>query len=126
MPAAATAHDQPGSGACPEQLDAAPDPARKGGAALTVPRQPPSQDDDGIGFLRHVPSGRPQRKWRYPTRAGERSTGGGHMSLYRELMNGLLRSEERRIGKECVSRVDLGGRGIIKKQKTDRNIIKWL
>src|SRR3546814_4880029 len=91
MPAAATAHDQPGSGACPEQLDAAPDPARKGGAALTVPRQPPSQDDDGIGFLRHVPSGRPQRKWRYPTRAGERSTGGGHMLLYRELMNGLLR-----------------------------------
>src|SRR3546814_18328533 len=27
------------------------------------------------------------------------------------------RSEERRVGKECVSRVDLGGRRIIKKKK---------
>src|SRR3546814_19653750 len=40
------------------------------------------------------------------------------------------RSEERRVGKECVSRVDLGGRRIIKKKKkinkslrrTDTNI----
>src|SRR3546814_18778802 len=29
----------------------------------------------------------------------------------------LHRSEERRVGKECVSRVDLGGRSIIDKQK---------
>src|SRR3546814_1011060 len=29
------------------------------------------------------------------------------------------RSEERRVGKECVRRVDLGGRRIIKKKKTD-------
>src|SRR3546814_19066843 len=29
-----------------------------------------------------------------------------------------LRSEERRVGKECVIRVDLGGRRIIKKKKT--------
>src|SRR3546814_18626995 len=29
-----------------------------------------------------------------------------------------LRSEERRVGKECVRRVDLGGRRIIKKKKT--------
>src|SRR3546814_11682129 len=29
----------------------------------------------------------------------------------------LMRSEERRVGKECVSRVDLGGRRIIKKKK---------
>src|SRR3546814_17579730 len=28
-----------------------------------------------------------------------------------------LRSEERRVGKECVVRVDLGGRRLIKKQK---------
>src|SRR3546814_5753327 len=28
------------------------------------------------------------------------------------------RSEERRVGKECVSRVDLGGRRIIKKKST--------
>src|SRR3546814_11831773 len=28
------------------------------------------------------------------------------------------RPEERRVGKECVSRVDLGGRRIIKKKKT--------
>src|SRR3546814_16900937 len=28
------------------------------------------------------------------------------------------RSEERRVGKECVVRVDLGGRRIIKKKKT--------
>src|SRR3546814_4366558 len=28
------------------------------------------------------------------------------------------RSEERRVGKECVRRVDLGGRRIIKKKKT--------
>src|SRR3546814_15641872 len=33
-----------------------------------------------------------------------------------------LRSEERRVGKECVSRVDLGGRRIIKK-KTKINVI---
>src|SRR3546814_19946792 len=30
----------------------------------------------------------------------------------------VVRSEERRVGKECVSRVDLGGRRIIKKKKT--------
>src|SRR3546814_20704575 len=29
-----------------------------------------------------------------------------------------VRSEERRVGKECVIRVDLGGRRIIKKKKT--------
>src|SRR3546814_11649313 len=29
----------------------------------------------------------------------------------------ILRSEERRVGKECVSRVDLGGRRIIKQKK---------
>src|SRR3546814_2912178 len=29
------------------------------------------------------------------------------------------RSEERRVGKECVIRVDLGGRRIIKKKKKD-------
>src|SRR3546814_15043101 len=28
------------------------------------------------------------------------------------------RSEERRVGKECAVRVDLGGRGFIKKKKT--------
>src|SRR3546814_13239203 len=31
----------------------------------------------------------------------------------------LERSEERRVGKECVRSVDLGGRGIIKKKKKD-------
>src|SRR3546814_19451946 len=30
------------------------------------------------------------------------------------------RSEERRVGKECVSSVDLGGRRIIKKKKTTK------
>src|SRR3546814_15562629 len=30
------------------------------------------------------------------------------------------RSEERRVGKECVVRVDLGGRSIIKKKKPNR------
>src|SRR3546814_16787372 len=34
----------------------------------------------------------------------------------------LARSEERRVGKECVVRVDLGGRRIIKKKK---NIIDY-
>src|SRR3546814_17446631 len=33
----------------------------------------------------------------------------------------LPRSEERRVGKECVSRVDLGGRRIIKKNKAKEN-----
>src|SRR3546814_18478218 len=32
------------------------------------------------------------------------------------------RAEERRVGKECVSRVDLGGRRIIKKKKKRRRI----
>src|SRR3546814_15618221 len=32
-----------------------------------------------------------------------------------------LRSEERRVGKECVIRVDLGGRRIIKKKKERHN-----
>src|SRR3546814_13464044 len=31
------------------------------------------------------------------------------------------RSEERRVGKECVSRVDLGGRRIIKKKNTTQH-----
>src|SRR3546814_14224672 len=31
---------------------------------------------------------------------------------------GQSRSEERRVGKECVVRVDLGGRGNLKKKKT--------
>src|SRR3546814_12323435 len=34
------------------------------------------------------------------------------------LRDGADRSEERRVGKECVSSVDLGGRRIIKKKKT--------
>src|SRR3546814_16870155 len=33
---------------------------------------------------------------------------------------GRPRSEERRVGKECVVRVDLGGRRIIKKKKVTR------
>src|SRR3546814_16859083 len=32
------------------------------------------------------------------------------------------RSEERRVGKECVSRVDLGGRCISKKKKQQRKV----
>src|SRR3546814_17542592 len=32
------------------------------------------------------------------------------------------RSEERRVGKECVVRVDLGGRRIIKKKKEDNRV----
>src|SRR3546814_18097252 len=32
----------------------------------------------------------------------------------------FLRSEERRVGKECVRSVDLGGRRIIKKKKQER------
>src|SRR3546814_16607320 len=34
--------------------------------------------------------------------------------------SGQGRSEERRVGKECVSSVDLGGRRIIKKKNTKR------
>src|SRR3546814_20823754 len=34
------------------------------------------------------------------------------------------RSEERRVGKECVIRVDLGGRRIIKKKKSKKNTQK--
>src|SRR3546814_12704631 len=33
----------------------------------------------------------------------------------------ILRSEERRVGKECVSSGDLGGGGIIKKKKKTKN-----
>src|SRR3546814_13441591 len=33
----------------------------------------------------------------------------------------IPRSEERRVGKECVIRVDIGGRRIIKKKKKDRD-----
>src|SRR3546814_13685374 len=37
------------------------------------------------------------------------------------------RSEERRVGKECVSSVDLGGRGIIKKKKIiQRNLAQQI
>src|SRR3546814_19784999 len=32
-------------------------------------------------------------------------------------VDALMRSEERRVGKECVVRVDFGGRRIIKKKK---------
>src|SRR3546814_11482021 len=32
----------------------------------------------------------------------------------------MLRSEERRVGKECVVRVDLGGRRIIKKKNSKK------
>src|SRR5213076_3515152 len=32
-----------------------------------------------------------------------------------------VRSEERRVGKECTNRVDLGGRRIIKKKKKKKN-----
>src|SRR3546814_13919965 len=34
----------------------------------------------------------------------------------------VIRSEERRVGKECVSRVDLGGRRIIKKKIKKRSM----
>src|SRR3546814_14693532 len=37
-------------------------------------------------------------------------------ALFSYLLGVELRSEERRVGKECVSRVDLGGRRIIKKK----------
>src|SRR3546814_18139081 len=33
-------------------------------------------------------------------------------------VRGVVRSEERRVGKECVCRVDLGGRRIIKKKSS--------
>src|SRR3546814_15891300 len=36
------------------------------------------------------------------------------MKISHPTVFGHARSEERRVGKECVSRVDLGGRGIIK------------
>src|SRR3546814_21115598 len=36
------------------------------------------------------------------------------------------RSEERRVGKECVRRVDLGGRRIIKKKKKQSNRYKHI
>ncbi|HBK47052.1 MAG TPA: hypothetical protein DDZ67_11585, partial [Xanthomonadaceae bacterium] len=36
---------------------------------------------------------------------------------FRDKANGWARSEERRVGKECKSGVDLGGRRIIKKKK---------
>src|SRR3546814_19159363 len=35
---------------------------------------------------------------------------------------GVTRSEERRVGKECVISVDLGGRRIIKKKKNNTHI----
>src|SRR3546814_14630277 len=37
-------------------------------------------------------------------------------SAHRSAVQAQHRSEERRVGKECVSRVDLGGRRIIKKK----------
>src|SRR3546814_20191259 len=39
-------------------------------------------------------------------------------------LGGTIRSEERRVGKECVVRVDLGGRRIIKKKKKETQITK--
>src|SRR3546814_11374060 len=39
--------------------------------------------------------------------------------IYVAIWDGVARSEERRVGKECVVRVDLGGRRIIKKKKTE-------
>src|SRR3546814_14428012 len=39
-----------------------------------------------------------------------------HRDAYLRLLAEFDRSEERRVGKECVVRVDLGGRRIIKKQ----------
>src|SRR3546814_18356488 len=37
----------------------------------------------------------------------------------------VLRSEERRVGKECVVRVDLGGRRIIKKKEINKQVKIW-
>src|SRR3546814_11302245 len=39
-----------------------------------------------------------------------------------EIIREGKRSEERRVGKECVSSVDLGGRRIIKKQQKEMNV----
>src|SRR3546814_13524709 len=36
------------------------------------------------------------------------------------ILEAMKRSEERRVGKECVSRVDLGGRRIIKKKNNKK------
>src|SRR3546814_13620750 len=43
--------------------------------------------------------------------------------LYRERQS-RLRSEERRVGKECSVSVDLGGRRIIKKQNSEKKVNK--
>src|SRR3546814_11651304 len=61
-------------------------------------------------------------------RFGQPDAGQGVLALDRRHRNGgrqgigivrvVVRSEERRVGKECVIRVDLGGRRIIKKKTT--------
>src|SRR3546814_11748719 len=42
-------------------------------------------------------------------------------AAYAELLEAGIRSEERRVGKECVVRVDPGGRRIIKKKKKTKH-----
>src|SRR3546814_14009445 len=67
---------------------------------------PRRTSDQGLRVDRHRSKPDPRRK--------RRSSGpaGGSLAGTPE-----ARSEERRVGKECVSRVDLGGRRIIKKKK---------
>src|SRR3546814_14999459 len=45
----------------------------------------------------------------------------GDLGAGKQRLHRLCRSEERRVGKECVVRVDLGGRSIIKKKKETHN-----
>src|SRR3546814_19225758 len=62
-----------------------------------------------VGLAAGVAEGEPQRAARL-----------GVAATHRE----QHRSEERRVGKECVVRVDLGGRRIIKKKSKTTNITK--
>src|SRR3546814_20150024 len=65
------------------------------------------------------PPGSPRRA---PPRRTRRSCGRGRRATTATCSAGRpLRSEERRVGKECVIRVDLGGRRIITKTKTNSN-----
>src|SRR3546814_13628383 len=71
--------------------------------------------DSGAGALRGLEEGRPPRQialsW-FKTQSGFAVS--DQMAYGNELAG---RSEERRVGKECVIRVDIGGRRIIKKKK---------
>src|SRR3546814_20532343 len=91
-----------------------PEPPRRNETDQPAVRPANTRRLSGEG--RRIPGQRSQPHRRPPSGELARLAAGGQRAE--------RRSEERRVGKECVERVDLGGGRILEKKKTKQKIIQ--